>query len=152
MTKERLDEFYNSNHRFKKHKWDAQRTKGDEFRLITDRLLKLVGGSIGHKRDEANKVVIGVGLGKFSSKFRLFSLHESFQSYFVQNSIWMGITLGCKMQGITQMPEVVPAAVLTAITLWCKDKDKARDKARDKAKGELVGASESPPWRLTKLM
>ncbi|KAG0352180.1 hypothetical protein BGZ54_002909, partial [Gamsiella multidivaricata] len=49
-----------------------------------DRLLKLIGGSIGRKREEANKVVIEVGLGKFSTKARLSSLHESFQSYFVQ--------------------------------------------------------------------
>jgi hypothetical protein len=36
------------------------------------------------KKDKDDKVVIGVGLGKFSSKTRLSSLHESFQSYFVQ--------------------------------------------------------------------
>jgi hypothetical protein len=39
---------------------------------------------MGAKRKENNKVVIGVGLGKFSSKIRLSSLHESFKSYFVQ--------------------------------------------------------------------
>ena len=79
-----LDAFYNGSKCFKKHKWDARRARDAEYRLITDRLLNLVGGSIGRKRDEANKVVIGVGLGKFSSKSRLSSLHESFQSYFVQ--------------------------------------------------------------------
>ncbi|KAG0262509.1 hypothetical protein BG011_010092 [Mortierella polycephala] len=200
-----------------KHKWDAQRAKDDEFRPIADHLLKLVGGLIGLKRDEANKVVIGAGLGKFSTKTRLSSLHESFQSYLAQKtrslgyiaagvneyytskkcpmceqfvgqveirrlycptcnysmhrdvmaghnicnavrshpvdqqrplyifnrSIWMGITLGCKMQGHTQKPKVAPAAVLTAIALWDKDKDET--------KGELVGASEPPPWRLTRL-
>ncbi|KAF8916557.1 hypothetical protein BGZ58_005260, partial [Dissophora ornata] len=59
-VKGQLDAFYNGNKRFKKHKWDARRARDAEYRLITDRLLNLVGGSIGRKRDEANKVVIGV--------------------------------------------------------------------------------------------
>ncbi|KAG0369474.1 hypothetical protein BGZ54_009832 [Gamsiella multidivaricata] len=79
-----LNEFYNGSNRFKRHKWDARRAKDAEYRLITDRLLKLVEGQIGRKREETNKVVIGVGLGKPSTKTRISSLHESFQSYFVQ--------------------------------------------------------------------
>ncbi|KAF9079119.1 hypothetical protein BGX23_005020, partial [Mortierella sp. AD031] len=79
----RLDSFY-GNVVLKKHKWNARKARAEEYRLIADRLLQLVGGSTGAKRDENNKVVIGVGLGKFSSKTRLSSLHESFQSYFVQ--------------------------------------------------------------------
>ncbi|KAG0355497.1 hypothetical protein BGX24_006641, partial [Mortierella sp. AD032] len=78
-----LDSFYGSVV-LKKHKWNARKARAEEYRLIADRLLQLVGGSTGAKRDEDNKVVIGVGLGKFSSKIRLSSLHESFQSYFVQ--------------------------------------------------------------------
>lgn len=39
---------------------------------------------MGAKRDKDNKVIIGIGLGQFSSKIRLSSLHESFQPYFVQ--------------------------------------------------------------------
>jgi hypothetical protein len=68
----------------KKHKWNARKARAEEYRLIANRPLQLVGGSTGAKRDEDNKVVIDVGLGKFSSKIRLSSLHESFQSYFVQ--------------------------------------------------------------------
>jgi len=84
-VKEQLSDFYNgSNNRFKKHKWDVRRAKEEEYRLITDRLLGMVGGSIGAKRHRDNKVVIGVGLGKFSSNSRLSSLHDSFLSYFVQ--------------------------------------------------------------------
>jgi hypothetical protein len=78
-----LDSFYGSVV-LKKHKWNARKARTEEYRLIADRLLQLVGGSTGAKRDEDNKVVIDVGLGKFSSKIRLSSLHESFQSYFVQ--------------------------------------------------------------------
>ncbi|KAK3834182.1 MAG: LOW QUALITY PROTEIN: hypothetical protein JOS17DRAFT_738316 [Linnemannia elongata] len=69
-----LDSFYGSVV-LKKHKWNARKARTEEYRLIADRLLKLVGGSTGAKRHEDNKVVIGI---------RLSSLHESFQSYFVQ--------------------------------------------------------------------
>ena len=78
-----LDLFY-ENVVLKKHKWNASKARAEEYKLIANRLLQLVGGSTGAKRDEDNKVVIGVGLGKFSSKIRLSSLHESFLSYFVQ--------------------------------------------------------------------
>lgn len=39
---------------------------------------------MGAKGNDTNKVVIGLGLGQFSSKMRLSSLYSSFQSYFVQ--------------------------------------------------------------------
>ncbi|KAG9323017.1 hypothetical protein KVV02_008085 [Mortierella alpina] len=90
QAKGHLDTFYNGNNRFKKHKWDARRAKEEEYRVMTDRLLKLVGGSIGAQRDETNKVIIGVGLGRFSSNTKLTSLHESFQSYFVQKARSLG--------------------------------------------------------------
>lgn len=84
-AEQRLDTFYNSkDNTFKKHKWDAQRARDGEYRIITDRLLRLVGGSIGCRRKDDNKVIIGIGLGQFSTKSRLSSLHESFQSYFLQ--------------------------------------------------------------------
>ena len=78
-----IDSFYGSMV-LKKHKWRATKARAKEYRLIVDRLLQLVRGLIGAKKDEDNKVVIGVGLGKFSSKARLSSLHKSFSSYFVQ--------------------------------------------------------------------
>ncbi|KAG0312601.1 hypothetical protein BG000_006183, partial [Podila horticola] len=58
--------------------------------MVANRLLELVGGSLGAKRDDENKVVIGIGLGKFSSKMRLSSLHDSFQAYFVQRARSLG--------------------------------------------------------------
>ncbi|KAG0355818.1 hypothetical protein BGZ54_000953 [Gamsiella multidivaricata] len=75
-VEELLQEFYNGNIRFKMHKWDARRAGDTEYSLIAESLL-------GRKRDGTSKVWIGVGLGKFSAKTRLSSLHESFQSYFV---------------------------------------------------------------------
>lgn len=44
-------------------------------------------GSIGARREEDNKVIIGtigIGLGRFSSNTKLSSLHGTFQEYFVQ--------------------------------------------------------------------
>ncbi|KAI8597232.1 hypothetical protein EDD21DRAFT_418911 [Dissophora ornata] len=75
-----LDSFYNSNMVLKKHRWNARKARDEEYLQIANRLFKLVGGSIGAKRKDSNKVVIGVGLGKFSTKTRLSSLHEPFQS------------------------------------------------------------------------
>ncbi|KAG0197548.1 hypothetical protein BGX33_000520, partial [Mortierella sp. NVP41] len=84
-----LDSFYGSVV-LKKHKWNARKARTEEYRLIANRLLQLVGGSLGAKREAENKVVIGVGLGQFSCKTRLSSLHESFQSYFVQKARSLG--------------------------------------------------------------
>ena len=82
---QQLDTFYNgNNNRFKKHKWDAQRAKNSELIAITNMILKLVGGSIGCRRKEEQKVVMAVGLGQFSSSSRLSSLHETFMAFFVQ--------------------------------------------------------------------
>jgi hypothetical protein len=79
-----LSSFYNSSNVIKKHRWNARRARDEEYKRMANSLLKMVGGSIGAKRDENNKVVIAVGLGKFASNSRLSSLHESFQSYFVK--------------------------------------------------------------------
>ncbi|KAG0368871.1 hypothetical protein BGZ54_000912 [Gamsiella multidivaricata] len=68
----------------KVHKWEARRARDAGCETIASRLLKSVGGSIGCRRKETNKVVIVIGLGQFSSNARLSSLHESFMSYFVQ--------------------------------------------------------------------
>ena len=66
-----LDRFYNGDHHiFKEHKWDAKRAREEEYRRITDSLLRMVGGCIGAKREADNRVVIGIGLGDFSSSLR----------------------------------------------------------------------------------
>lgn len=78
-----LEEFY-GNIVLKKHKWNAQKARDEEYRIIANRLLGLIGGSLGAKREDSNKAVIGIGLGDFSSKIRLSSLHGTFQSYFIQ--------------------------------------------------------------------
>jgi hypothetical protein len=83
-VKERLDGLYNTDLSVKKHQWDARKALDAEFAIITNRLLHIVGGTTGRQRDEVNKVVIGVGLGQFSTETKLSSLHTSFQSYFVK--------------------------------------------------------------------
>ncbi|KAF9403002.1 hypothetical protein BGX21_007611 [Mortierella sp. AD011] len=78
-----LNAFYNGSMLFKKHQWDSNKAHKAEYAIITDRLLKLIGGSIGRQRDKDCEAVIGVGLGQFATKARLSSLHGSFLSYFV---------------------------------------------------------------------
>jgi len=68
----------------KKNAWNAQRAKEQEFRLVADRLLQMVGGCTGAKRQDDNFVIIGIGLGDFKSHYGLTSLHTAFCSYFVQ--------------------------------------------------------------------
>ena len=73
QVQQRLDGFYNGdNMRFKKHKWDARRARDTKYITIANRLLSIVGGSIGRKRAEDDNVVIAVGLGQFSTKQGLF--------------------------------------------------------------------------------
>ncbi|KAG0220974.1 hypothetical protein BGW41_007389 [Actinomortierella wolfii] len=85
-----LDSFYNTKGRFKKIRWLARRAKMEEYTRLTDSLLRMVDGCVGARRKDGNKVVIGVGLGKFSSKSKLSSLHESFQSFFVKKARSLG--------------------------------------------------------------
>lgn len=85
QAQEQLEAFYNgSNHKYKKHAWDARRARESEYDRMTDSLLRVVGGSIGQKRHDNNKVIIGIGLSKFSSRIRLSSLDGTFLSYFVR--------------------------------------------------------------------
>ncbi|KAF9360179.1 hypothetical protein BGX26_010318 [Mortierella sp. AD094] len=87
---EQLDRFYNHDALYKRYSWDARKAQKEEYRRIADSLLKMVGGSIGARKKEGEKVIIGVGLGKFSVTTRLTSLHTSFQSYFVQKARSLG--------------------------------------------------------------
>ncbi|KAG0346311.1 hypothetical protein BGZ54_005263, partial [Gamsiella multidivaricata] len=68
----------------KEHLWDDKRARDREFKLAAERLLKMIGGTPGKKRDNDNKVVISIRLGEFSSTPRLSSLHTAFSAYFVQ--------------------------------------------------------------------
>ncbi|KAG0363795.1 hypothetical protein BGZ54_008042, partial [Gamsiella multidivaricata] len=81
-VEERLQEFYNGNNRFKKHKWDARRARDAEYRFITESLLKAVGGNIGRKRDETNKVNDRSRPRQVLDKGQAFLIARVFQSYF----------------------------------------------------------------------
>lgn len=80
-----LDNFYNGKKiQFKKYKQMSKKARANEFHRVADSLLRMVGGSIGEKRREDQKVVIGIGLGSFASSSRLSSLHGTFEAYFIQ--------------------------------------------------------------------
>ncbi|KAF9945326.1 hypothetical protein BGZ72_001469, partial [Mortierella alpina] len=79
-----LDFYAGENNRFLKHSWDMTRAKHKEYQAIANSLLGVVGGSIGEQRKSDNPVLIGVGLGDFSSAGRLSNLHTSFLSYFIR--------------------------------------------------------------------
>lgn len=88
-----LSDFYSSNtFRFKKHKWDAKRAKDEEYRRITDSLLRMVGGSIGARTEEDNKVIIGIigiigiGSGQVFVKYQAFLFAWDLSSIFYAKS------------------------------------------------------------------
>jgi hypothetical protein len=88
-VKERLKAFYDGpDHKYKKHRWDMERARQAEYQLLADRLLRVVGGSIGERYDPNNPVLIGVGLGQFSTKSGLSSLHSTFLDFFIQKQIY----------------------------------------------------------------
>ncbi|KAG0038024.1 hypothetical protein BGZ82_001267 [Podila clonocystis] len=91
MAEKRLLEFYSgSEDQYKRHKWDMERARSFEFQVIADRLFNIVGGSSGCQRDLSNHVLIAVGLGQFSTKSGLSSLHSSFLGYFVPKARSLG--------------------------------------------------------------
>ncbi|KAF8945173.1 hypothetical protein BGZ47_003134 [Haplosporangium gracile] len=86
-----LLEFYaGSGNRFKRNKWDMVRARQYEYQLLADRLFGILGGSIGRRYDSSNPALIGVGLGQFSVKSGLSSLHSTFLNYFIQKARSLG--------------------------------------------------------------
>ncbi|KAG0213355.1 hypothetical protein BGX28_004693 [Mortierella sp. GBA30] len=61
-----------------------------EFHRLADSLLRMVGGSIGEKKKEEDKIVIWIGMGRFTSTSRLSSLPGTFESFFVQKARTLG--------------------------------------------------------------
>ncbi|KAF9562940.1 hypothetical protein EC968_005044, partial [Mortierella alpina] len=91
-----LDKLYNEKLTFKKHAWDSKKAKEAEYAVITDRLLKIVGGTIGEKRKADNPVIIAIGLGDFNPASRLSSLHGTFRSFFINKARSLGyVVIGC---------------------------------------------------------
>ncbi|KAF9922742.1 hypothetical protein FBU30_007139 [Linnemannia zychae] len=89
MVENDLDIFYNRSN-FAKHHWDARRARQEEFSRVANSLLQMVGGTIGEKRREDQKVVIVIGLAKFVAKNGPPSLDGAFQDYFVRKVRLLG--------------------------------------------------------------
>ena len=79
-----LDFYTGNNHLYERHKWDMERARHAEYQAIANRLLGIMGGSIGRIKDDSVPVLIAIGLGQFGSKGRLSSLHSTFLKFFIQ--------------------------------------------------------------------
>ncbi|KAF8925889.1 hypothetical protein BGZ58_000390, partial [Dissophora ornata] len=77
-----LDKFYN-NTNYWKHAWDSKLSRQEEFSKVANGLLQMVGGSIGQPRMEHQKVVIAIGLAKFTATHGPPALHGSFEAFFI---------------------------------------------------------------------
>ncbi|KAI7823263.1 hypothetical protein BC939DRAFT_168382 [Gamsiella multidivaricata] len=96
MHKVHLDKFYNGRRfRFKKFKRMSQQARQREFERLADSLLRMIGDSIGEKKKEEDKVVIGIGMGRFTSSSGLSSLHGTFEAYFIQKVTICLFIVGC---------------------------------------------------------
>ncbi|OAQ26545.1 hypothetical protein K457DRAFT_697714 [Linnemannia elongata AG-77] len=88
LVETRLKKFYaGDDNRYKKHAWDLERAKQAEYQAIAERLLNVVGGSLGRRvedNEDKDPILFGVGLGQFSSNSKLSTLHPTFLSYFIQ--------------------------------------------------------------------
>ncbi|KAF8939477.1 hypothetical protein BGZ58_009651, partial [Dissophora ornata] len=64
--------------KYKMHSWNARKTKEAEYAVITDRLFKMVGGSVGEKGSPTTPSSLLSAWDGFSSSSGLLSLHGSF--------------------------------------------------------------------------
>ena len=78
-----MDAFFGSK-RYSKRLWDLKKAQEAEYSIMTDSLLKMVGGSIGRQIREDERVLIAIGNSNFSSNKGLPSRDGSFLSFFVQ--------------------------------------------------------------------
>ncbi|KAF9996824.1 hypothetical protein BGZ79_009439 [Entomortierella chlamydospora] len=77
-----LDNFYNNSNIWK-HQWDAKICCQEEYYQVADGLLKLIGGAVGRPRMPHQRVVIAIGLAKFTAVRGPPSLDGTFQSFFI---------------------------------------------------------------------
>ncbi|KAG0288492.1 hypothetical protein BGZ98_004250, partial [Dissophora globulifera] len=80
-VEDRLKTFYaGDDHGFQRRQWDHARARQMEYQAMAERLVGIVGGSLGRRVEDNpddDPVLIGIGLGQFKSN-RLSSLHSSF--------------------------------------------------------------------------
>ncbi|KAG0355766.1 hypothetical protein BGX24_006552, partial [Mortierella sp. AD032] len=94
QVEDRLKEFYaGDDHEFLKRSWDHTRARQMEYQATAERLLGIVGGSLGRRLEDNRSddpILIGIGLGQFTSNSRLSSLHSSFLEYFIKTARSLG--------------------------------------------------------------
>ncbi|KAG9071286.1 hypothetical protein KI688_005497 [Linnemannia hyalina] len=81
-SEEDLDNFYNQTN-FWKHKWDSEVCRQEEFCKVAEGLLKMIGGSVGRPRMPHRRVVIAIGLAKFTGVHGPPGLNGTFQAFFI---------------------------------------------------------------------
>ncbi|KAF9537113.1 hypothetical protein EC957_008805, partial [Mortierella hygrophila] len=118
-AEDQLNESCNGNNmRYHHHNFDSSRAREEEFRTIANRLLSMIGGSVGAKRNESNMAVIGIGLGQFASRSGLTSLHGTFFAFFV----CLARSLGYIVAGINEYysSKKCPRcqAFVAQVTIW----------------------------------
>lgn len=88
LVEARLKDIYaGDDNRFKKHGWDLERAKQTEYQTLVERPINIVGGNLGRRiedNEDKEPILIGVGLGQFSSNSKLSSRHSTFLSYFIR--------------------------------------------------------------------
>ncbi|KAF9903765.1 hypothetical protein EC991_003368, partial [Linnemannia zychae] len=94
QVEDRLKAFYaGDDHRFQRRQWDHARARQIEYQAMAERLLGIVGGSLGRRLEDNqddDPILIGIGLGQFMSNGRLTSLHSSFLEYFIKAARSLG--------------------------------------------------------------
>ncbi|KAF9138940.1 hypothetical protein BG015_002208 [Linnemannia schmuckeri] len=77
----RLKTFYTGDgDRYRRREWDLEKARQEEFKAIVERLLNIVGGSLGRRvadGPDAAPILTGIGLSKISYKIGLTSLDSS---------------------------------------------------------------------------
>ena len=88
----RLKAFYaGDDHGFQRRQWDHARARQMEYQAMAERLLSIMGGSLGRRLEDNHDddpILIGIGLGQFMSSSRLSSLHSSFLEFFIKTVIF----------------------------------------------------------------
>ncbi|TPX44783.1 hypothetical protein SeLEV6574_g04302 [Synchytrium endobioticum] len=67
VTSNDITRAYYSTKRYKRKRWDADKAKRGELDRVLEGIVNMVDESMGHKRSGGKQVIVGIGMGDFSS-------------------------------------------------------------------------------------